>query len=243
MTEEKTKIRLQLYLSRCGIASRRKCADLIEQGKVTVNGEIITEPYFKVDPEKDSIEYLEIPVKTTSYLFFKLYKPVGYLTTMHDDRGRRTIADLIPSDVKRVFPVGRLDLDSEGLVILTNHGEAANRMMHPRYHFPRVYRAMLDKSPSQEDLVEMSRGIMLEGKKTIPASYELTQPGSKTVRVEIMEGRKRQIRRVFHEYGYKVVKLKRISIGPIKLGDMKPAEIRRFTLKEVLEILAILDLA
>ena len=242
MTENE-KIRLQLHLARCGIASRRKSADLISQGKVKVNGDVVTEPYHKIDPEKDSVEYLDIPVKLTSFTFLKLYKPIGYLTTMSDERGRRTIADLIPPDIKRVFPVGRLDLDSEGLVILTNHGEAANRMTHPRYHFPRVYMVTLNKPPLLKNLVEMSKGIILEGKTTMPASYESVQPGSKNVRVEIMEGRKRQIRRVFAEYGYNVLKLKRISIGPIKLGDLKPGEIRRFTMKEILELTAILDLA
>ena len=117
-------------------------------------------------------------------------KPVGVLSAMKDSRGRRTIAHLIPKSYGKLFPVGRLDLDSEGLLILTNHGEAANRMMHPRYHFPKIYNVTLNESPKREDLKRMSRGIELEGKLTIPAVYELIgKEGSKRVRVEIVEGK------------------------------------------------------
>ena len=236
------KIRLQLYLARCGIASRRRCEEIIKQGKVKVNGVVIKEPYLKIDPDSDKVEYLDTIVNPPSYLFYKMYKPVGYLTTMRDERGRKTIADLIPSELGRVFPVGRLDLDSEGLVILTNHGEAANRMLHPRYHFQKEYQVKLDRVPNIKHLKEMSSGVILDGKKTMPAAYELSQPNSRVVRVIIMEGRKRQIKHVFGLYGYKVMKLKRVEMGPIKLGNMKIGEARRFTMKEILDLLNSLGL-
>ena len=173
-------MRLQLFLARCGAASRRKAAALIEKGKVSVNGRIVREPYFKIDPENDDVLFYDKPLKLMKYKFIKMYKPVGVLSAMKDSRGRRTIAHLIPKSYGKLFPVGRLDLDSEGLLILTNHGEAANRMMHPRYHFPKIYNVTLNESPKREDLKRMSRGIELEGKLTIPAVYELIgKEGSK----------------------------------------------------------------
>jgi 23S rRNA pseudouridine2605 synthase len=234
---EENKIRLQLFLARCGVASRRKCAELIEYGKVKVNGEVVTEPFYKIDSEKDCVEYDGKEIKLNKYKFYKLYKPKGILSAMSDDRGRKTIADLIPSKHGSLFSVGRLDLDSEGLMILTNHGEAANRITHPRYHIPKVYKVVLDEEPNVGDLLIMSRGIELEGKQTIPAHYErIGGKGSKQVRVEIMEGRKRQIKLVFREFKYKVQQLKRVSIGPIMLDEMKPGEISEFTLDELLSL-------
>jgi 23S rRNA pseudouridine2605 synthase len=231
------KIRLQLFLARCGVASRRKCATLIEKGNVRVNGAVIKEPFYKIDPAKDRVEFDSKEIKLSKYIFYKLYKPKGILSAMSDDRGRKTISNLIPSKYGSLFFVGRLDLDSEGLMILTNHGEAANRITHPRYHVSKVYKVMLDKEPNVGDLLIMSKGIELEGKKTIPAFYErIGAKGSKQVRVEIMEGRKRQIKLVFREFGYKVQQLKRVSIGPIRLGDMKPGEISEFSLDELLSL-------
>jgi len=236
------KIRLQLFLARCGIASRRRCVEIINQGKVTVNRVIIKEPYFKVNPDTDKVEYLDEEVKLPKYAFHKLYKPVGYLTTMRDERGRKTITELIPSKFGRLFPVGRLDLNSEGLIIFTNHGEAANRMMHPRHHVMKIYHVKLDKTPDPKDLREMSAGIELDGEKTMPAVYEMLRKDSKIIRVELMEGKKRQIRRVFNALGYKVVSLKRVAIGPIPLGNLKPGELRPFTLKEIFDLLDALGL-
>lgn len=234
---EDNEIRLQLFLARCGVASRRKCETLIEKGKVRVNDAVVTEPFHKINPAKDRVELDGKEIKLSKYKFYKLYKPVGILSAMSDDRGRKTIANLIPSKYGSLFSVGRLDLDSEGLMILTNHGEAANRITHPRYHVPKIYKVVLNKEPSVGDLLIMSKGIELEGKKTIPASYErYGVKGSKQVRVEIMEGRKRQIKLVFREFGYKVQQLKRMSIGPIRLGDMKPGEIVEFTLEELLAL-------
>ncbi len=244
MPESDKRIRLQLFLSRCGAASRRKAAVLIDKGKVSVNGKIVREPYFKIDPDNDNVLFDGKQLKLTKYKFIKMYKPIGILSAMKDSRGRRTIAHLLPKSYGKLFPVGRLDLDSEGLLILTNHGEAANRMMHPRYHFPKIYHVLLNESPKKEDLIRMSRGIELEGKRTIPAAYELIgKEGSKRVRVEIVEGRKRQIKMVFRKLKYRVVKLKRLSIGPIKLGNMKPGEIRDFTMDELFNLLGKLGLA
>ncbi len=244
MPESENKIRLQLFLSRCGVASRRKAAILIDKGKVSVNGKIVREAYHKIDPDTDKVLFEGKALKLTKYKFFKLCKPVGVLSAMKDSRGRRTIAHLIPKSYGKLFPVGRLDLDSEGLLILTNHGEAANRMMHPRYHFPKIYHVSLDKSPTKEDLVRMSRGVDIDGKRTMPGAYELIgNTGTKRVRVEIVEGRKRQIKMVFRKLDYRVVKLKRLSIGPIKLGNMKPGEIRDFTMDELFNLLGSLGLA
>lgn len=244
MPESENKIRLQLFLSRCGVASRRKAATLIDSGKVSVNGKIVREPYLKIDTETDKVLFDGKAITLTKYKFIKMYKPVDVLSAMKDSRGRKTIAHLIPTSYGKLFPVGRLDLDSEGLLILTNHGEAANRMMHPRYHFPKIYHVILNESPTKENLIRMSKGVEIEGKRTIPAAYELIgNTGSKRVRVEIVEGRKRQIKMVFRKFDYKVDKLKRLSIGPIKLGDMKPGEIRDFTMDELFKLLSSLGMA
>ena len=244
MAEPPDKIRLQLFLSRSGIASRRKSAELIEKGLVKVNGEVIKEPYHKVEPDKDTVEFAGKNITLSKYRFYKMNKPPGYLSSMSDDRGRKTIADLIPKSYGRLFPVGRLDLDSEGLIILTNHGDAANRMIHPRFHFSKVYHVTLDKSPDLDHLDKMSKGIMLEGKKTIAASYErIGGPGSKRIRVEIVEGRKRQIKMVFREFDYKVTKLRRIAIGPVKLGNTQKGSISELTMNELIALLDELGLS
>lgn len=243
MPEKTQNIRLQLYLARCGIASRRKCGAIVTQGKVKVNDVVINEPFFKIDPSRDNVTYLDVEVKPPLYSFYKMYKPVGYVTTMSDERGRKSIANLIPPELGRLFPVGRLDKDSEGLIILTNYGEAANRMTHPRYQFMKVYNVRLDHAPLEEHLREMSMGVELDDGKTIPAMYEQSRPGSTNVRVIIMEGRKRQIRRVFELYGYKVVRLKRTSMGPIHLGRMSSGQVVRFSMKEVIELLDALGLS
>ncbi|MFH1514571.1 MAG: pseudouridine synthase [bacterium] len=244
MPDSDQKMRLQLFLSRCGVASRRKSAILIEQGEVQVNGDVVTQPYFKINPEIDKVEFKGRRIRLKKYEFYMMYKPAGILTSIGDDRGRNSIADLIPESFGKLFPVGRLDLDSEGLLILTNHGEAANRMLHPRYHFPKVYHVTLNRVVNPDDLKIMSKGIVIDGKKTIPANYEKLGVGdSKRVRVDIVEGRKRQIKNVFSEFDYKVVKLKRISIGPVKLGNLKSGEIRKLSVPEIMNLLEILGLA
>ena len=244
MPDSNQKMRLQLFLSRCGVTSRRKAATLIEKGEVQVNGKVITEPYFKIDDKTDKIEYKGKRIRLKKYEFYRMYKPVRVLTSMGDERGRKSIADLIPKSYGKLFPVGRLDLDSEGLLILTNHGEAANRMLHPRYHFPKVYHVTLSRAVNPKDLEIMSKGVVIEGKKTIPAIYEKLGPeDSKRVRVTIVEGRKRQIKNVFAALDYRVVKLKRYSIGPIKIVNLKSGEIRKLTMPEVMNLLEILGLA
>jgi 23S rRNA pseudouridine2605 synthase len=243
VADEQEKIRLQLYLAKSGVGSRRKCGELVDQGLVKVNGVVVKEPYFKVDPEKDAVEFAGRVVKPSKYQFVKLNKPSGYVSTMRDDRGRKAVIDLIPQKYGRLFPVGRLDLDSEGLVILTNHGEAANRMMHPRYHFPKVYHVTLDHPPHPAHLKEMCHGVEIPGAKTLPAVYELMgESSSKRVKVELTEGRKRQIKMVFRQFGYRVVKLRRMSIGPIKLGNLKSGETSEFTIQEIMQLLEALDL-
>jgi 23S rRNA pseudouridine2605 synthase len=230
-----TRERLQKYLARCGVASRRASEQIITSGRVRVNGQKAFELGTTVDPDEDRVEvdgWAVVPPTTLSYV--ALNKPIGVVSTASDPRGRRTVLDLVPDDA-RLFPVGRLDYDSEGLILLTDDGDLAMRLTHPRHSVEREYRALLKGEVSDAILSRLSAGIELDGKLTAPATFERreTHPDGVWVRVVLHEGRNRQIRRMVEAVGLKVVRLVRVRVGSLRLGSLPPGGWRRLSAAEV----------
>lgn len=234
--------RLQKYLARCGVASRRRAEELIVAGAVMVNGRVVSELGVRVDPERDVVRVRGDrvqPVQRPVYLL--LNKPAGVVTTVSDPEGRTTVLDLLPPQWRdqRVYPVGRLDQYTEGLLLLTNDGELALRLTHPRYALTKEYHALVRGRPDVEALAEFERGLMLPGEKrpTAPARAWLLGPGDDAgttwVAAELHEGRNRQARRMFDAIGYHALRLRRVRVGPLTLGDLRPGEARPLTAREL----------
>ncbi|CUU06694.1 ribosomal large subunit pseudouridine synthase B [Candidatus Kryptobacter tengchongensis] len=227
-------IRLNKYLAMCGIASRRKADELIQQGRVAVNGEVITQLGIKIDPRKDKVTVDGKPVKPEEkFVYIVLNKPKDCITTVKDEKGRRTVLDLVKVK-QRIFPVGRLDRNTTGVLLLTNDGELAYRLMHPKFKIEKAYKVEIDKPIKPEDIEKLKRGIMLDGRKTEACDiYILPDSDRKELGITIHEGRYRQIRRMFERLGYKVRKLHRVSFGGITVSGMKRGEWRYLTEKEI----------
>ena len=229
--------RIQKALSENGIISRRKAEELIQQGKIQVNGHPAVLGQ-KIDPVKDAITisgervYLE---RSTRKIYVMINKPRGYVTTMSDELGRRCIKELIDDVPERVYPIGRLDKDSEGLLLLTNDGEFANFIMHPSHHVSKTYRVTVRPSVSDEQLIQLSSGVEIDGRMTAPAVIHVLekQPGRVVLQMVIHEGRNRQIRKMCEAVGLEVARLKRTSVGPVKLGMLQPGEWRELKPSEV----------
>jgi pseudouridine synthase len=230
--------RLQKVLAHAGVASRRASEALIEQGRVTVNGQTVTVLGYKVDPQRDVIAVDGRPLSRPSekLVYLMLNKPRNVLSAASDERGRKTVVDLIDVE-QRVYPVGRLDLKSEGLVLLTNDGELAEKLTHPRSHIEKEYHVLVSGRPSNQTLARWRRGeIEVEGKATAQAVVErLNIEGANNTWLKIIltEGRKRQIRQVAQALGHPVLRLERVRIGPIKLGHLKPGKWRHLNPVEV----------
>ena len=227
--------RLQKILARAGIGSRRDCDSLIEQGRVTVNGRVAL-PGTKADPHKDTIlldgRRIAAP-EPLKYIAF--YKPRGVISAVESPDPRPTVLDLVPSET-RLFPVGRLDTESEGLILLTNDGELANRLTHPKFGHEKEYRVLVARRPDEDQLATWRRGVVLEdGHQTLPAEVrvESTYGKGAWLRVILREGRKRQIREMGDRVGLPVVRIIRIRIGTLQLGKLKPREWRNLTSEEV----------
>ncbi len=204
-------------------------------GKVRVNGQIAESQGIQIDPEKDVIEVDgERVVLDVEKVYILLNKPPGYLSTTVDLRGRQTIMDLLPPMDKRVYPVGRLDKDTEGLLIVTNDGDLTYLLTHPSHRVDKVYLAWVAGNPADESLDKLRRGVMLQDGMTSPAIVEReSSPDSRCLRITIHEGRKRQVRRMCTAIGHKVQRLKRIQVGPIHLGDLSPGQYRYLSREEV----------
>jgi 23S rRNA pseudouridine2605 synthase/23S rRNA pseudouridine2604 synthase len=225
-------VRLQKYMAQCGLASRRKAEELIRAGKVKVNGKVVSELGTKVDPANAKIEISSVPLKPKEKLvYFKIYKPRGVISACADTR-ETTVIDLVKELPYRLFPVGRLDKESEGLLILTNDGALADRLTHPRYEHEKEYE-VVTRLPVRGAMLEAitKGGIDLEGEFSLPAKVILE--GAKEFRIILKEGKKRQIRRMVEIYNNKVAALKRVRVKNILLGDLKPGEYRPLTASEL----------
>ncbi|MEW9519190.1 pseudouridine synthase [Streptomyces tubercidicus] len=227
--------RLQKVLARAGMGSRRACEELIDQARVEVNGQIVMEQGVRVDPEKDEIKVDGLTVATQSYLFFALNKPAGVVSTMEDPDGRQCLGDYVTNRETRLFHVGRLDTETEGIILLTNHGELAHRLTHPRYGVKKTYLAAI-QGPLPRDLgKQLKDGIQLEDGYARADHFRVVENTGKNYLVEVTlhEGRKHIVRRMLAEAGFPVDKLVRTSFGPIALGDQKSGWLRRMTNTEV----------
>jgi 23S rRNA pseudouridine2605 synthase len=218
-------MRLQKYLAQAGVCSRRAAEVLIAAGRVTVNGQRVTVPGTRVDPGADEVRVDGAQVRSRTREWVALHKPPGYVSTRHDPQGRRTLYDLLPADMRHLFSVGRLDADSEGLILLTNDGDAANRLLHPRYQVEREYLAEVAGVPARSVLQGLCAGVELEDGVARAEDAELV--GRNTVRLTLREGRKREVRRMLAALGYPVRRLRRVRYGTVVLGALAPGEWRR----------------
>ncbi len=233
--------RLQKILSHYGIASRREAERLILDGQVCLNGLVVIELGTKADPDRDRIEVngkviTAEPAPQHTYLL--LHKPVGVVCTRHDPQGRRTILDLLPDQYQHLYPVGRLDYNSSGALLLTNDGELTNRLTHPRHHVPKTYEVWIEGQPSKSVLQQWRQGVEIDGKLTLPADVEIitTKPQQTLLQIVLREGRNRQIRRVAEQLGYPVISLHRGAIASITLENLKSSAYRALTKAEVQQL-------
>ena len=232
------KIRLQKHLSACGIASRRKAEELIESGKVRVNGRIATLGD-KVDPKRDKVTVRgKNVVAVTEKVYIMVNKPRGYVTTMSDEYDRKCVNDLVKDVGVKVFPVGRLDRDSEGLLLMTNDGELANSITHPSRHVNKTYRVTVGGTVTDEQIEKLTTGIMLDGRKTQPCDVFVVErkPDRTMLNFIIHEGRNRQIRRMCEAVGLDVLRLKRLEIAGVKLGGLKLGAWRNLNERELVRL-------
>lgn len=236
--------RLQKILARAGYGSRRACEELVDEARVEVNGEIVMEQGLRVDPEKDVIKVDGLTVATQSYQFFVLNKPAGVVSTMEDNEGRQCLGDYTNNRETRLFHVGRLDTETEGVILLTNHGELAHRLTHPKYGVKKVYLAHI-VGPIPRDLgKQLKDGIQLEDGYARADHFRVVEQTGKNYLVEVTlhEGRKHIVRRMLAEAGFPVDKLVRVSFGPITLGDQKSGWLRRLSNTEVGMLMQEVDL-
>ncbi len=227
--------RLQKYLSECSVASRRKSEELIMQGKVFVNGKKASIGD-KVDPKTDIVTVNGKKVhKVKEKYYIMLNKPRGYVTTMSDELGRKCVKELVANVGAVVYPVGRLDRDSEGLLLLTNDGEFANNIMHPRKHIPKTYRVTVRSALTEDQITSLTGGVMIDGRQTLPAEVRLLEKSeSRSVfEIVIYEGRNRQIRKMCEETGLEVARLKRTAVGGVKLGMLHTGSWRELSEDEL----------
>ncbi|WP_449620287.1 23S rRNA pseudouridine(2605) synthase RluB [Robertmurraya sp. Marseille-Q9965] len=234
--------RLQKVIAHAGFASRRKAEQLIIDGQVKVNGKVVKELGLKVSPT-DRVEVNGIPVEKEEPIYFLFYKPRGVISSVMDDKGRKVVTDFLPELKQRVYPVGRLDYDTSGLILLTNDGEFANLLMHPKNEIQKVYVAKIKGIPSREKIRGLERGVQLEDGKTAPARAKVISIDKKKqtaiVELAIHEGRNRQVRRMFEAIGHPVMKLKRESYGFLTLKGLNVGDMRELTPHEVKQLRAL----
>jgi len=241
VNERDSGIRLQKIMSQAGIASRRAAERLIAEGRVTVNGETVREMGTKADPKRDDIRVDGRRIKSAERLrYILLYKPAGFVTTRSDPERRPTVIDLLQGVKEYVYPVGRLDYDTEGLLLLTNDGDLAARLTHPRHGVERTYEARVAGMPDEEALERLRRGIPLDGRRTLPADVSLLNKrggaGDGVLAITIREGRNRQVRRMLEAVSHPVKKLIRVGIGPISDRGLRAGRWRELTPAEVAKL-------
>ena len=227
--------RLQKYLSNSGVASRRKSEDLIVEGKVKVNGKIITELGFKVS-DNDKVEVNDEIVNKSELVYYLLYKPEKVITSVHDEKGRITVIDLIDTKEK-IFPVGRLDYDTSGLLLLTNDGKLTNLLTHPSHNIEKTYNAKIDGIINIDEVRELEKGIILDNVKTKKCKVKIKKIDKKNnnsyVEITITEGRNHQVKNMFMYFNHKVLKLKRTNYSFLNLNGLKVGEYRKLSIKEI----------
>lgn len=229
-------MRIAKFMAAAGVASRRKSEELILKGKVRLNGNTVTHPGTQVDELKDTVTVDGNRIKISEdRVYIMLNKPVGCVSTCFDDKGRRTVLDFLSGVDCRVYPVGRLDFTTEGLLLLTNDGELANRLTHPKHEVSKRYFAVVRGDVSAEDIQKLTSGVSLDGYKTAPARVKITKASTdKTeLTITITEGKNRQVRRMFETLEKEVLFLKRISVGDINLGNLKRGEFRFLSREEI----------
>ena len=237
MADEERMMRLQRFLARAGVASRRAAEGLISEGRVAVNGHVVTEPGMKVDPACDEVRFDGEAVKIApERVVLMLHKPAGYLTAMSDDRGRACVSSLVPTDrYPGLFPVGRLDFDTTGLLLFTTDGELGNALLHPSRHVDKVYEALVEGRPGRSALAHLRRGVVLDDGPCSPARVRIVGAQGSNVLVElaIHEGRKRQVKRMCAAVGHPVIRLHRSAFGPLTLGNLPCGSYRALSDEEV----------
>ena len=229
-------MRLQKYLAGCGIASRRNAEKMILEGRVSVNGQVIQTLGTQVDEAADVVQVDGITVHPEEEKHYLAYnKPVGEVTTVSDPEGRATVMDRFRDYPVRLFPVGRLDYDSEGLLLLTNDGELMNQLLHPSFEIPKSYLTKVSNNVTEDEIKMLRKGVIIEGKMTSPASVRLIRHDtfSTDLLITIHEGRNRQVRRMIAAIGHQVVRLKRIRFGPVYLNDLPSGMWRKLTAEEI----------
>lgn len=234
-----TPIRLQKYLAQCGVASRRKCEKLIDSGRIAVDGTVVVEMGKKVIPGKSRVTWDGKSVKSKEKVaYFLLNKPKGYVTTLSDPQGRPVVVSLIKNVSARLFPVGRLDLDTEGALILTNDGQFAQKVQHPSHETNKTYEALIKGHPRRAAIATLEKGILLEGKMTAPAKIALlSRKGDNSlIRITIHEGRKRQVKKMFAHLGHPVLHLKRTAYGKLFLGSLPSGKYRQLDSRDLKKI-------
>lgn len=241
MTEKST-VRLNKYIASSGLVSRRGADELVQKGQVTINGQLADSPGIQVDPENDRVEVngkLVQHDKKSDDLYILLHKTIETVTTAKDPQGRKTVLDMLPADIvkRRVFPVGRLDFYSEGLLLLTTDGELCNRMTHPKWHLPKIYHVTIRGKLSEKEISVMQNGMFLEDKGELLAPVKVKAVsevgGTTKYEMELRQGINRQIRRMFGEFEKTILRLKRVRQGRIELGNLKPGKWRELNAKEL----------
>lgn len=234
-------MRLNKFLSNSGVASRRKCDELISQGKVFVNGKVVSELGLQINEKKDKVmvegKQIKLP---SSFVYIKLNKPKGYACTAHDEKGRKTIYELIDTD-ERLFSIGRLDYDTEGLILLTNDGDFANKVAHPKYAIEKEYRVTVEGQIKESELAVLRKGVVVDGERMPSAKVEFLSADDKFTKLSVVidEGQNRQIRRMFEAIGKSIRLLKRVRIGQVRLGGLKRGDYRDLTEDELNSLVGI----
>lgn len=231
----KNRVRLQKYLAECGFGSRRACESLIERGLVEVDGALVAEQGMKIDPDEQTVAVEGNRAVPEPKIYLILNKPRGYLCTSDDPQGRRTYRELLPDLPARVYTVGRLDFDSDGLIIVSNDGELCNRLTHPRHEIAKVYTVVVSRKIKKEEMDILRRGMKLQGEKMRMENIQHSRRNAKgfIYRITLKEGKNRQIRRMLAALGIKVKRLRRIQIGPIKMENLKPGQTRPLSSSEM----------
>ena len=234
-------VRLQKFLAEAGVGSRRYCEQLIQQGKISVNGGPVTTLGTKIDPATDRVTVGSKPVAIQRKIYIALYKPAGVLCTSHDTQGRKRVLDLLPSSLPRLYTVGRLDQDTEGLLFLTNDGNFSLRLTHPRYKMPKTYLVEVEGEFKSEQTGCLLEGIQSEGELLRAEEVTQVRPRGRTTELRLVlgEGKKRQIRRMMAAVGHPVVRLTRLSIDTVNLGDLEKGQWRYLTDEEVHKLMRV----